>query len=487
LQIFTKLQGHVYESDGKHPWSATLNQTNIGSNNNKFYIVQLIELDNSKQYYVFTRWGRVGGVHGKSWGSGAKTFDCTSLDHAKETFCEKFYDKTLNAWEDRDKFETKKGKYTLIEIDYGNEDEEEEDSKGKEEKQEKEEKRLPKSSLDPKVEDLVTLIFDIKMMEDVMKEMEFDIKKMPLGKLTKKQIKEGFEVLQELKKEIKNGKKVSKLTDLSSRFYTLVPHNFGMKRPPIIDNEELLKEKLQMVEALSEIEIATTIMKGTRNKVEEEYKKLKTEIKPLDPTNEDHKLIQQYVSDMQKDNAYVPFDILEIFEIQREGEQEIYKPVANNIGNRVLLWHGSRLTNYAGILSQGLRIAPPEAPCSGYRFGKGIYFADVAGLSAHYCRVSKSNPVGCLLLADVALGEMYEAPKDEFMSTAKPKYHSTFALGTKHPDPKRGIVKDGMKIPIGPLVPTGRKNVSCIENQYIIYDVSQANLKYLIKCQWRFP
>jgi hypothetical protein len=24
--------------------------------------------------------------------------------------------------------------------------------------------------------------------------------------------------------------------------------------------------------------------------------------------------------------------------------------------------HGSRLTNFAGILSQGLRIAPPEAP-----------------------------------------------------------------------------------------------------------------------------
>lgn len=34
-------------------------------------------------------------------------------------------------------------------------------------------------------------------------------------------------------------------------------------------------------------------------------------------------------------------------------------------------WHGSRLTNWVGILSQGLRIAPPEAPKTGYRFGKG--------------------------------------------------------------------------------------------------------------------
>lgn len=27
---------------------------------------------------------------------------------------------------------------------------------------------------------------------------------------------------------------------------------------------------------------------------------------------------------------------------------------------------GSRLTNFVGILSQGLRIAPPEAPATGY-------------------------------------------------------------------------------------------------------------------------
>ena len=32
----------------------------------------------------------------------------------------------------------------------------------------------------------------------------------------------------------------------------------------------------------------------------------------------------------------------------------------------MLLWHGSRITNMAGILGQGLRIAPPEAPVTGY-------------------------------------------------------------------------------------------------------------------------
>jgi hypothetical protein len=35
------------------------------------------------------------------------------------------------------------------------------------------------------------------------------------------------------------------------------------------------------------------------------------------------------------------------------------------------------MANFLGILGQGLRIAPPEAPTSGYMFGKGIYFADL--------------------------------------------------------------------------------------------------------------
>jgi hypothetical protein len=29
-----------------------------------------------------------------------------------------------------------------------------------------------------------------------------------------------------------------------------------------------------------------------------------------------------------------------------------------NLANKMLLWHGSRLTNYVGILSKGLKIAP---------------------------------------------------------------------------------------------------------------------------------
>lgn len=39
-------------------------------------------------------------------------------------------------------------------------------------------------------------------------------------------------------------------------------------------------------------------------------------------------------------------------------------------------------------------------------FGKGVYFADMVSKSANYCRTSKGEPKGLMLLCEVALGNM---------------------------------------------------------------------------------
>ena len=53
-----KAQGVVVEHKGVI-YAATLNQSNIANNNNKFYIIQIIQT-NPSEYYFFCRWGRVG-------------------------------------------------------------------------------------------------------------------------------------------------------------------------------------------------------------------------------------------------------------------------------------------------------------------------------------------------------------------------------------------------------------------------------------------
>lgn len=95
-------------------------------------------------------------------------------------------------------------------------------------------------------------------------------------------------------------------------------------------------------------------------------------------------------------------ELIDLLECETDYENERFM---KETGNRMLLWHGSRLTNYVGILSQGLRIAPPEAPVTGYMFGKGVYFADMCSKSANYCFTSPENNTGVLILCDVALGE----------------------------------------------------------------------------------
>lgn len=74
-----------------------------------------------------------------------------------------------------------------------------------------------------------------------------DIKKMPLGKLSKVQIAKGFEVLEEIEAALNQKKRNAPLEELSSKFFTTIPHNFGRNRPPTIDNKEIVEKKKEML------------------------------------------------------------------------------------------------------------------------------------------------------------------------------------------------------------------------------------------------
>ena len=84
---------------------------------------------------------------------------------------------------------------------------------------------------------------------------------------------------------------------------------------------------------------------------------------------------------------------------------QMYKDVKNHY----LLYHGSQLFNFVGILSQGLRIAPPEAPPTGYMFGKGVYFADMFDKSAQYAqRGYHQQDSYLMLMCEVVTGKSKE-------------------------------------------------------------------------------
>ena len=70
---------------------------------------------------------------------------------------------------------------------------------------------------------------------------KIDVNKMPLGKLSRKQIDSAYLVLTEALEELKGHKNPNKLLDASNRFSILIPHDFGMQTPPLLDDEEFIK------------------------------------------------------------------------------------------------------------------------------------------------------------------------------------------------------------------------------------------------------
>ena len=110
------------------------------------------------------------------------------------------------------------------------------------------------SSLNPGVWTLVKFFFDQKMMESSIVSVNVDIKKMPLGQLSRETVLAGYKILRELEDAIQKGQK-DLLADLSGRFYTTIPHNFGMQKMSlfIIQNTEQVREKYDLITNLLDI------------------------------------------------------------------------------------------------------------------------------------------------------------------------------------------------------------------------------------------
>lgn len=457
-------------------YSVVLGIVDIQGGRNSYYKLQVLEHDKGNKWFVFRSWGRVGTTIGDT-----KLTKMESKQEAINDFVVLYEEKTGNSWRNRHNFEKQPGKLYPLDIDYG-----------EAETAAKMTSAHSTSKLQKSVQDLICMLFDVEAMKRTLIEFELDLTKMPLGKLSKKQLEKAYGILSQAQ-ELLDSKAVSKtkLVDVSNQFYTLIPHDFGRKTPPVLDNCEIIKSKLDMLESLMEIEVAFNLLKAgdavkDKDPIDAHYEKLNTEIELLDKSSEEFKLIQTYAKNTHgATHTQYTLEVEEVFKVVRKGESKRFRPFSK-LPNRRLLWHGSRVSNVAGILSQGLRIAPPEAPVTGYMFGKGIYFADMVSKSANYCVTSKSNPVGLMLLCDVALGKCYERKEADYIEKLKKGYQSVLGVGKTEPNPEESKMLGDVKVPLGKPVPAKVKDTSLLYNEYIVYDVAQVNIKYLVKTKFHY-
>ncbi|RHN81103.1 putative NAD(+) ADP-ribosyltransferase transcription regulator SAP family [Medicago truncatula] len=479
-----KVQYHVLEM-GSEIYDAVLNQTNVGDNNNKFYAIQVLESDDGGKFLVYNRWGRVG-IKGQDKIHGPYP----SRESAIQEFEQKFFAKTKNAWSDRNNFVSHPKSYVWLEMDYSGKEKE---STVTESPGHALRKQPQESKLEPRIAKFISLVCNLSMMNQQMMEIGYNANKLPLGKLSKSTILKGYNVLKRLADVIDKSDK-NALEQLSGEFYTVIPHDFGFKkmREFVIDTPQKLKRKLEMVEALAEIEVATKLLKEDaemeRDPLYAHYQRLQCELEPVEFGTEEFSMIENYMKNTHAEtHSNYTVKIVQIFRTSKKGEAERFRKFSN-IKNRMLLWHGSRLTNWTGILSQGLRIAPPEAPVTGYMFGKGVYFADMFSKSANYCYPTSTSADGVLLLCEVALGDMAELLTSKYDADRLPEGKlSTKGVGATAPDySKAQKLEDGLIVPLAkPKKNSGIKG-DLMYNEYIVYNVEQIRMRYVVNVKFNF-
>ena len=502
-------------------YNVLLTKTDSATNVNKFYTIQLVVANNGKEYHVFRKWGRFGGG-GTGPMNGSLVVDFgADKNEAIDAFREKFLECTGIDFDLRGVVAQKPGRYANVELSG-----QEPDHPARIAPKKFTSSSALKSTLPKPLLDLIELIFDIEMIErEMSSSMDIDTSRLPPNALSKRQLAMGLAVLKEIENiltpdmyedhphthPIDGASQELVLRDCANRFYTLIPHCFDRKQIiPIIDNVKKLRRKILNIEDLMQIVELEEIRSSSVAHAETlhrpipdvQYEELGCKLEIVHKTSDEWNLICKAIAETHApthDEYSMVVD--KVFKIERNNEWETFKtdPCYADVEHRKLLWHGSRISNWASILKNGLRIAPKEAPVTGYMFGKGVYFADSSSKSANYCFPTKDEPDGLLVLCDVALGKPYMRLEAQYEAPNKCKkkgFDSTWGVGELAPL-KQESFPDGSVIPIGEI----EKNDEMIKlaknewprakpalqyNEYIVYRESQLAMKYIVHVKFNF-
>lgn len=415
----------------------TLNFTDLESNSNKFYSIEIIEASDNK-IYLYTQYGRTGGTVAKEYRA------CSDLLQA-EVEGEKII-----------KSKIKKGyvEIKLVKSEIGSEIAKTKISTST--VSESDAKKLGytvkeenKSNLHPAIQSVVKNWFGSieQFIVDTL-----DTNKCALGQLSLDQINKGRDLLLEARKIVANGAKdIAELNSLSSKYYSNIPMNFGYRRLNLdqlrFDSDNKLDAAFDILETLEGAKDVEKIL-TKKNAIDEQYQSLKTEMEWVNPSDPVFKWIDTLFHKTRASNhsGLGKMAVSNVFKLTRNKEYEIflnacvkfaknnaglvvpdnYKPHWNNrpkdhkdyeelmlAANILPLWHGSRTPNFPKIISSSLQMRKPGFTVAGAMFDKngGLYFANNSSKSCGYTSIANSvwsngnDKKAYLFLSDVCLGK----------------------------------------------------------------------------------
>lgn len=442
---------------------AVLQVTDIKTNKNKYYAVELHSAKN--KYRVYTHYGRTDDLDTNPNAGARESRYCSSLSEAEGLYNKIYSEKTSTrkGYKEVNLASSKIGSKKTLGQSSGTIDDK---TLKKLADNDKETKKAPIVTLHTDIQDIVSYLYSEAtnaLVSTVNATITANGIETPLGVLTMGQIDKGQAVLDQLVEAFEKKKKSKdELTDLSGQFYTVIPHRFGRSRDQaqlaVLDTAEKLNEKqdtLQLMRDMLNVNGKTNVL--VNPEIEQKYKALNCEIELVDPGK--YKEMKEYFEkSVVRGGGKVK--VKNLWKIKRPDEHTHF---TKTVGNHKLLFHGSASKNWVGILSRGL-LLPKIVVTLGVRrtdagwLGSGIYFGDAACTSAAYAHPGKRG-TRFIAIANVALGKMKDYSKITYGLTAPPDgYDSTHGVrGTQFAD-----------------------------DEYVIYNHNQQRLDYLVECAYGY-
>ena len=453
---------------------AVLQVTDIKTNRNKFYAVELHQCK-ANGYRVFTHYGRTDDLETNPESGQKECRYCKEIAEAEAAYGQIYREKTgagkgyqevslasvkIGSAKARG---TSAGEVDAKTLEIAAEAERERDKKAKKKP------KTPPLNLHAEVKDLVQYIFaeaTNALTNTVQAKITANGIETPLGILTIGQIEKGEKVLAEMadvfgKARLSAAKKNEQLSDLSGRFYSAVPHRVGRTRAAveaaIIATPEAFTAKQETLQLMRDMlrvngEEGSVLFDA---EVDSQYRSLGCELRALDASSDEFKQMEKHVVASQ-----VKIKSLKVKRIWGVKRGEEYERFRGDVGNEKLLFHGSRLSNWVGLLSRGI-LMPKLVVQMGVKrtdagwLGHGIYFGDAACTSAFYAAPGKRG-TKLLTVARVALGKPAKFTKITYGLNAPPEGH----------DSCHGV--------------RGR-NSQFADDEFVVYDPAQYRMEYLVE------
>lgn len=429
---------------------AVLQVTDIKTNRNKYYAVELHSAKN--KFRVYTHYGRTDDLDTNPNAGARESRYCSSLMEAQSIYDKIYKEKTSakKGYKELALASSKIGSRKSVGQSSGTIDEK---TLKKLADQDTAPVSVPKITLHKDIQDIVSYLYSEAtnaLISTVNATITANGIETPLGVLTLGQIDKGQEVLDQIAASLSKKKKDSdKLTELSGDFYTVIPHRFGRSKEQallaVIDSPTKINEKqdtLQLMRDMLNVNGKSNVL--VNPEIEQKYKALNCEIETV---------AQSEVKELK--SLFKGYKIKNVYKIKRPDEHAHF---TENIGNKRMLLHGSAAKNWVGILSRGLLLPKIVVTLGVHRtdagwLGNGIYFGDEADTSYFYAGPGRRG-TRFIAMATVALGKMKDYKKITYGLTAPPDGY----------DSCHGV-----------------KGTEFSDDEYVVYKHEQQRLEYLVE------